>query len=524
MFWVCLRKTILISSISLFAWNYGTFTTFASIANDKIVIKLKLDETKASINGKPVLLGMSPHLVNNTTMVPLRFVTEALGAEVLWDGNTQSVQLKVASQHIFMKIGSVSAKVNDTSISLEQPPIIENDITLVPIRFIAENFHQSVSFDDQTHEINIMNVPVVSTIPENLTPAAERLEKPTIDNLTNETIIRIPQFADHSKYVFRAAYADGVVMTTDGKNNLYFLGESSPQSFNIEKMTLSKGNELQTELLLFFSKKDFSFNYVDAQGLSRSFLYFEFIPSSLYYDRNSDKIFVMGSDVSQEMTVFYQVYPSVKMIAYDRSSDLKSKYDFIQPSDDGQTYYISNSFKGIIYTAHEGEALSTHTYINGIRTHHLASLMDKGHLYLLDQDNKTIQLVTPGVGASIVATLNVGDILSTISHEGNFYLMGGNQFYRVDVNGKLEEYAKLDKAVYHKGVYNFKTHNYDPTPTPYGDFPPSQPGMIEILDRYEPKRIVPGLAQQRFIIDPKGNIIIYDDLYRILRKINLFKE
>lgn len=255
MFWNRLRKTILIASISVFAWNYGAFATFASVANDKSVIKLKLDDTQASINGKSVLLGMAPHLVNNTTMVPLRFVTEALGAEVLWDGNTQSVQLTFASQHIIMKIGSASAKVNDTSISLEQPPVIENDTTLVPIRFIAENFHQSVSFDEQTHEISIVNVPTMSTFPDNVAPAAERLEKPTIDNLTNETILRIPQFADPSKRSLGAAYGDGVVMTTDGKNNLYFLGESSPQFFNIKKMILSKGNELETEVLVSFSKK-----------------------------------------------------------------------------------------------------------------------------------------------------------------------------------------------------------------------------------------------------------------------------
>lgn len=149
--------------------------------------------------------------------------------------------------------------------------------------------------------------------------------------------------------------------------------------------------------------------------------------------------------------------------------------------------------------------------------------MDKGQLYLLDKDNKTIQLVTPGVGASIVATLNVGDIKSAIAHEGKFYLMVGNQFYRVDVNGKLEEYTNVDNAEYHKGVYNFKTHNFDPTPTPYGNFLPSAPGMNEILDQFEPKRIVLGIAPQRFIIDPKGNIIIYDDVYKILRKINVFK-
>ncbi|MBA2938679.1 copper amine oxidase N-terminal domain-containing protein [Paenibacillus sp. CGMCC 1.16610] len=519
---IYLRKMILIALISVVAWNYGTLTTMASVSNDKTVIKLKLDDIQASVNSKSVVLGMAPHLLNNTTMVPLRIVTEALGAEVIWDGNMQSVQLTLASQHIIMKIGSTSAKVNDASINLEQPPVIENDTTLVPIRFIAENFHQSVSFDDQTHEISITNVPAVTTIPDNVKPAAERLEKPTVDNLTNETMIKIPQFADHSKYVFRGAYSEGVVMTTDGKNNLYFLAESSPQDFTIKKMSLSKGNELETELLLTFSKEDFNFKYKDAQGFSQNFRYNEFIPSSLYYDRNSDKIFVMGSDLLQEITVFYQVYPNVKMIAYDRYINLKSKFDFIQPSDDGQTYYISSSFKGSIYTAHEGEALSNHTSVDGIRTHHLTSLMDKGQLYVLDQENKTIQLVTPGVGASSVATLNVGEIKTAIAHEGNFYLVAGNKFYRVDVKGKLEVYANLDEAVFHKGVYNFKTDTFDPTPTPYYYSLPTRPEDVD-LERFEPKRIVIGLAPQRFIIDPKGNIIIYDDMYKILRRINVFK-
>ncbi|BFT74254.1 copper amine oxidase N-terminal domain-containing protein [Paenibacillus sp. P36] len=517
MFRIYLRKMVLIALVSVFVWNYGTLTTMASVSNDKIVIKLKLDDTQASVNGKSVVLGMAPRLVNNTTMIPLRFVTEALGAEVIWDGNTQSVQLTFASQHIIMKIGSTAAKVNDASINLEQPPVIQNETTLVPIRFIAENFHQTVSFDDQTHEISIVNVPAVSTIPDNVAPAAERLEKPTVDNLTNITITRIPQFTDRTKYSFKAPYAEGVVMTTDGKNNLYLLGESSPQSFNIQKMSLNKGEELEVQFLVSFSKKEFNFNYKDPNGIMRDFNYDQFIPNSLYYDRNSDKIFVMGNDFNQELTVFYQVYPSVKLIAYDRSSDLKSKFDFIQPSDDGQTYYISNSFKGSIYTVHEGEALSTHTNIDSIHTHHLTSLMDKGQLYVLDQDNKTIQLVTPGVGASVVATLNVGDIKSAIAHEGNFYLMGGKQFYRVDVKGKLEEYADLDKAEYHKGLYNFKTNTFDPTPNPNVFVHPEEE------DKIEPKRIVLGLAPQRFIIDPKGNIIIYDDMYKILRKINLFK-
>src|SRR4051794_2576900 len=102
-----------------------------------------------------VTLQMSPHLVENTTMVPLRFVTEALGSTVKWDGAAQRVELTYGTKLLTMQIGNTTAHVDANPIHLEQAPIIENEVTLVPIRFIAENFEQTVTFDEHTRVITI---------------------------------------------------------------------------------------------------------------------------------------------------------------------------------------------------------------------------------------------------------------------------------------------------------------------------------------------------------------------------------
>ncbi|MCY9658318.1 copper amine oxidase N-terminal domain-containing protein [Paenibacillus chondroitinus] len=86
-----IRRSLILSA--LLVWTYSPLAVFASSTSGSAYIKLTLGETKASINDQSVTLQMSPHLVENTTMVPLRFVTEALGATVKWDGAAQRVDL-----------------------------------------------------------------------------------------------------------------------------------------------------------------------------------------------------------------------------------------------------------------------------------------------------------------------------------------------------------------------------------------------------------------------------------------------
>jgi hypothetical protein len=55
-------------------------------------VKLIIDSDKALINNKEVILDVAPRLLNGTSLVPVRFVSEALGAEVSWDAGEAGEQ------------------------------------------------------------------------------------------------------------------------------------------------------------------------------------------------------------------------------------------------------------------------------------------------------------------------------------------------------------------------------------------------------------------------------------------------
>lgn len=493
----------------LLGWNYAPFRAFASSTNGAAYIKLVLGETKASVNDKNVTLQMSPHLVQNTTMVPLRFVTEALGAIIKWDGATQRVDLTYGTKLLSMQIGNATAKVDGIPINLEQSPIIENEITLVPIRFIAECFQQTVTFDKHTLAITIS--PSDSQNPNDTLPVKKRLDKPTVDNLTSQYTTKIPLTGlVPSGVPFPQYHFDDIKMTADGKDNLYFISQNDQSNFYIKKINLSKGKEISLETILSFNDEKFDFEYKNEHGTGNKFLHFEFIPKSVFYDQTSDRLFVMGRDFYNKMAVFYQVLPSVKMIAFDTSGQLDTETDFIQPINDGQTYAISNSFKKLLYTAQEGEKLSSATSVDGDRMHHLIPLINNGKLYVLDRESKKIRAVTPGGGSYEVATLDVDEINTAITHDGYYFITDKKQFYRVNVEGKIETYANMDNVIYNKGIRNSLTGKYDPMPTPPG-YP------------FDPQKIVIGISPQ-FAIDSDGNILIYDDINLNLRRINIFEN
>ncbi|MCF2942998.1 stalk domain-containing protein [Paenibacillus tarimensis] len=72
-------------------WNGAT----RSVTSEKngVVIKLTIDSKVATIQGKQITLNTAPTIVNQATMVPIRFVSEALGADVIWDADSSTVRI-----------------------------------------------------------------------------------------------------------------------------------------------------------------------------------------------------------------------------------------------------------------------------------------------------------------------------------------------------------------------------------------------------------------------------------------------
>jgi hypothetical protein len=88
-------------------------------------------------------------------LVPLRGVLEKLGASVEFDGPTQAVRALRNGRQIELKIGARSATVNGQRVALDVPAQVLHGTTLVPLRFVAQALGADVAYDTPTNTVNI---------------------------------------------------------------------------------------------------------------------------------------------------------------------------------------------------------------------------------------------------------------------------------------------------------------------------------------------------------------------------------
>ena len=108
-----------------------------------------------TVNGKNVAFDQPPILLYDRTLVPLRAIFEALGAEVLWDGNTQTVTATKGSVEISLQIGSNQMYVNNNLVVLDVPAQLINSRTLVPVRAVSEAFGCKVDWIQSSQTVVI---------------------------------------------------------------------------------------------------------------------------------------------------------------------------------------------------------------------------------------------------------------------------------------------------------------------------------------------------------------------------------
>lgn len=112
------------------------------------VISLKLD-------GIYIKSDVSSYIENNRTMVPIRVISESLGANVDWNEETKTVTVENDENKIELTIGSKTAVVNGKNISLDAPAVIQQSRTFVPVRFVAEQLGWGVDWNQDSYTVNI---------------------------------------------------------------------------------------------------------------------------------------------------------------------------------------------------------------------------------------------------------------------------------------------------------------------------------------------------------------------------------
>lgn len=113
------------------------------------------DNITVYIDDNKIEFDVEPQIINERTMVPMRMIFEQFGASVTWDQNSQTVVASTDDKIITLTIGVSEMTVNASTVVLDVAPCIVNDRTLVPIRAISEALGAEVQWDGDTRTITI---------------------------------------------------------------------------------------------------------------------------------------------------------------------------------------------------------------------------------------------------------------------------------------------------------------------------------------------------------------------------------
>ena len=111
-------------------------------------IKLQIGSRIVNVDNEAVIYDAAPVIRNDRTLVPIRIITEALGGKVDWNGATKEVTLSSNDKEIKMTIGKTLEKYGVA-------PVIIDGRTFVPVRFVADELGANVVWDEATKTVTI---------------------------------------------------------------------------------------------------------------------------------------------------------------------------------------------------------------------------------------------------------------------------------------------------------------------------------------------------------------------------------
>ncbi len=138
------------------SWDFSNIKTTAkttenntpAVSNNNNGISVLLNDSALSFTQPPVI-------ENGTTLVPMRAIFEAMGASVDWNGETQTVTSVKDSTTISLTLNKNTATVNGKDISLAVPAKLINGSTMVPLRFVSESLGAEVNWDGASKTVTI---------------------------------------------------------------------------------------------------------------------------------------------------------------------------------------------------------------------------------------------------------------------------------------------------------------------------------------------------------------------------------
>lgn len=127
----------------------------AANAESVTTIEVYVGKTTGTVNGKATTLEQGALIKNGRTLVPLRFITDAMGAKLDWVAKTNTANLSLAGNQISLSTGKAVAKVNGYDVTLDAPAAIVNGKTVVPLRFVTESMGAETMWNAKLKKVTI---------------------------------------------------------------------------------------------------------------------------------------------------------------------------------------------------------------------------------------------------------------------------------------------------------------------------------------------------------------------------------
>ncbi len=113
-------------------------------------------EIRVTVNDQPLQFNEGqPQFVKGRVLVPMRGIFEQMGASVRWNQDSQSVVATKGAKKIRLTIGSKVARVDGQKVNLDVPPLIIDGSTMVPIRFVSESLGAQVGWNEAKQLVSI---------------------------------------------------------------------------------------------------------------------------------------------------------------------------------------------------------------------------------------------------------------------------------------------------------------------------------------------------------------------------------
>ena len=153
------------------------------------------------INGSEISAEVPPTIIDGRTMVPVRAIFEAVGANIDFDAETKTITAKKGDTTVNMTVGTKVATVNSKEVQLDAPVVIVNGRTLAPARFVAETFGYTVQWDAENKIVKINGKESsTETTTETTTVTTTETSTETTTESTTETTTKATATSSSKKY------------------------------------------------------------------------------------------------------------------------------------------------------------------------------------------------------------------------------------------------------------------------------------------------------------------------------------